>query len=282
MYTVYPVFEKSQLVDFYGLHYKTSCVIMHIDIQMPVTGGQLHMNYLYLTASSDEITPYRTFVDQVNARISDFLNYLRENLSVTQLPTAVILTRKDIATKQISNIPLPAYTNDFRTILCPDVTVWRDLYLQQLEHDNDPAIRNYYVTSLTENHVLQILGHEFVHHSNLFLDEAYETARWFEEGMCEYISRKWFLSDAEFQAEAHINELLVNRYEQHYGVQTPEQFTRDIYEGTLVDIFYFYWKSFLCVHSVIRQFGDIEVVFKEYQRWYRSAPDIPLSLWFQV
>lgn len=51
------------------------------------------------------------------------------------------------------------------------------------------------------HNVLQILGHEMAHHSDLFLDETYETEMWFEEGMAEYISRRYFLTYEEYAAE---------------------------------------------------------------------------------
>lgn len=240
------------------------------------------MKYLYLTESAEELYLYQAFAERTGARMEGFLNYLSETFAVTELPNAVVLTDVYTATKRISHIPLPAYTNDFRTVFCPDPAVWRSLYLRQLDYHDDSMIRKYYDTSLTENHILQILGHEFVHHSNFFIDEAYDKARWFEEGMCEYISRRWFLTEAAFHAEAQINELLVKRYEERHGVQSPEQFTRDIYGGSLEDIFYFYWKSFLTVYAVVQRMGNPDAVFLEYCRWFREAPDIPLSLWFQI
>ena len=240
------------------------------------------MNYLYLATSADELHLYQTFAKRNRSRMEGFLNYLIETFAVTELPNAVVLTSGYTATKQISNIPLPAYTNEFRTIFCPDMNVWRNLYLQQLKCHDDPEIRNYYNTSLTENHILQILGHEYVHHSDLFIDESYEKARWFEEGMCEYISRKWFLTEKEFEKELRINELLAALYEERHGVQSPEHFTRDIYGGTLEDIFFFYWKSFLTVYAVVQRMGNPDAVFREYHRWFREASDVPLSSWFQI
>ena len=249
---------------------------------MASLGGHNAMNYLYLTESAEELYFYQAFAERNVSRIEVFLNYLIETFAVTELPNAVVLTSAHIATKQISDISLPAYTNAFRTIFCPDTNIWRSLYLQQLKYHDDPVIRKYYTACLTENHTLQILGHEFVHHSDFFLDEAFEKARWFEEGMCEYISRKWVLTEKEFEEELRINELLTTLYEKSHGIQSVEHFTRDIYEGTLEDIFYFYWKSFLTVYAVVQRMGDPEAVFREYHRWFREAPDIPLSSWFET
>lgn len=237
------------------------------------------MKYLYLGASPEEMHPYHVFAERSRHRMEDFQEYLKDRYAVTDLPNAVILTTEEIATKQISAISLPGYTNEFRTVFCPDINVWRELYLRQLEIADDPDIRKYYESALTENHVLQILGHEFVHHSGLFLDKAYETARWFEEGMCEYISRKYFLTEAEFEEETRINELLVKRYEERHGIQSPENFTRDTYSGALEDIFFFYWKSFLTVYGAVRKLGSADAVFREYHRWFRELPSMTLPLW---
>lgn len=249
---------------------------------MPAAGGQSTVNYLYLCEYPEEIQPYQDFVRRNDTKIHSFLTFLKQQYAVVALPNSVILTSADIATRQISSIPLPGYTNEFRTVFCPEADVWRSFYLQQITEPDDPRIREYYNTRLTEDHVLQILGHEFVHHSDLFIDETWEIARWFEEGMCEYISRTYFLTGAEFEDEARINELLVKRYEERYGIQSPESFCRDTYSGSLEDIFYFYWKSFLVVQSAVQKFGSVEAVFREYHRWFREEPTTPLSVWFRI
>ena len=238
------------------------------------------MKYLYLVESNEELERYRRFVERHKDTLDGFVRYLTAQFDGVELPNAVVLTSEDTATKQISAIPLPGYTNDFRTVFCPDVGVWRRIYLRQLDSLDDSDIRGYYETELNEDHVLQILGHEFVHHCSLFIDEAYDASRWFEEGMCEYISRKYFLAEEEFAREVRINALLVNRYENLHGKQPPERFTRDLYNGTIEDIFYFYWKSFLTVDAAVKQTGDVKEVFREYHRWFREDPAAPLSARF--
>lgn len=255
---------------------------MHIHTQTPVLGGHFIMNYLYLCASSVEIPPYQDFIQRNKTRIESFIECIEQHYAVSELPNAVILTSAEIATKKISSIPLPGYTNEFRTVFCPDPEVWKGFYLQQLTGTDDPKIRKYYDTEITEGHVLQILGHEFVHHSDLFIDEAYENARWFEEGMCEYISRKFFLTEAQFQHERQINKLLVQRYEVIHQKQALENFTRDIYGGAMEDIFYFYWKSFLAVDTAVRKLGSVEAVFQNYHRWFREKSAKPLSVLLEI
>ena len=125
--------------------------------------------------------------------------FLKEKYRTVDLPRCIVWTDYETATNSISDLTIPAYTNDYRTVMVPDIDVWKKLYLRQLEsykeNDKTAKVRAYY-EMLTNRNILQIIGHEMAHHSDLFLDDAYEEAMWFEEGMVEYISRKYFLSEA--------------------------------------------------------------------------------------
>lgn len=128
------------------------------------------MKHIYAVSDRKQLDNLQAFVLSIEPRFSDYLAYLKEAFQVSDLPRCILWTDLETATQLISNIPLPAYTNDYRTVFCPDLSVWREIYLRQLDHAEIPAVRNYYTNQLTRNHVLQILGHEFVHHSELFLD----------------------------------------------------------------------------------------------------------------
>lgn len=144
----------------------------------------------------------------------------------------------------------------------------------------------YYENKLSENHVLQILGHEFVHHSGLFLDgfdTGYESGIWFEEGMCEYISRKYFLTGTEFDEEAQINALLVGLLWERYGNHSLEDFGAATYKGDYAGIFFEYWRSFLAVREIVERFdGNVRAVFLEYHRWHQSGSGKTLAAWFHM
>lgn len=283
MNTVYIIFNKSQLVDFYGLHRTGFCVIMHLNGQISIFGGGLPMDFLYAVMNPEELQKFRTFSDQIQIRLQSYLDILEDRYRVTDLPGCIVLASAKTATERISNIPLPAYTNELRTVFCPELPAWCAFYLQQLDGSELPEVRHYYETMLTENHILQILGHEFVHHSELFLDEAYESARWFEEGMCEYISRRFFLTEEQFQEEARINDLLVEAYDRKWGNHPLEGFCADTYEGSYASIFHFYWISFLAVNRIIQHYNDdIMAVFQAYHRWFESGMSCPLSEWFHI
>ena len=241
------------------------------------------MKHIYLVQSNDTLTEYQNTAQRAIPKLNAFLNDLQNMHKVTTLPRCVIWTDQHTATQLISDIPIPAYTNDYRTVFCPNLDSWRTIYLHQLDDTDNPDIRRYYETALSENHLLQILGHEFVHHSDLFIDEAYEKSIWFEEGMCEYISRRFFLTEQEFDEEARINALLVAHYSAHNRVHSLEDFSVSTYKGNYSDIFFAYWRSFLAVKKIIDAYnGDIHTVFVSYHEWFYSGCSIPLSQWFRL
>lgn len=240
------------------------------------------MDYVYAVTTAEEFTAYQSYAGNIHSKLRSYLLFLEKEYHVHQLPKCIVFAGAETASHRISTIPLPGYTNEHRTVFCPDASVWKTIYLKQLEGAEPPEIRRYYET-LGENNILQILGHEFVHHSDLSIDEAYEKARWFEEGMCEYISRKYFLTAEEFQEEARINALLVTRFEARHGVQPLENFCAGTYSESLAAIFCFYWKSFLAVNSLVERFdGNVTAVFRAYRQWYDTAAALPLSEWFHV
>ena len=135
---------------------------------------------------------------------------------------------------------------------------------------------------LTNRNVLQIIGHEMAHHSDLFLDEAYEEAMWFEEGMVEYISRKYFLTEAEFAAEEEVNALLVELYEKENGILSLNDFSASTYQKDIAGVLYAYWRSYLAVRKLIDAHkGDATAVFASYHRWFESGRTQPLTAWFE-
>lgn len=240
------------------------------------------MKHIYAVNSAETLDSYQSLSEGFIQQIQSFLDYLRAEFAVVSLPRCVVWTDRETATHLISDVPIPAYTNDYRTVFCPEINVWRDIYLQQLAKADTWEIRQYYNQELTNRHVLQILGHEFVHHSDLFIDDAFSRSQWFEEGMCEYISRRFFLSGKEFERAVYIQQLLVSHWEERNGKTSIESFDASTYLDSYDAIFYHYWRSFLAVKLLIEQHnGDIMAVFRKYQLWYQKGHPIPLLDWFQ-
>ena len=91
---------------------------------------------------------------------------------------------------------------------------------------------------------------QFAHHSNFFSDEAYENGgAWFEEGMVEYISCKFFLSDAEFAEQVKISRSLMELYEQTHSQRPMTAFGDSDEAATL---YYDYWRAFTKIVELLQ------------------------------
>ena len=238
-----------------------------------------------------DMTPqqYQQFVAGIQPELDHYIQFLSEEYAVADLPRAIVWTDSATATSLISDIPIPAYTNEFRVVMCPELDSWRQIYLTQLdalpEGPARQALQDYY-SNLSYHHVMQILGHELAHHSQWFLDEFSSDASngiWFEEGMAEYISRRYFLTEEEFHAEAHYNRQLVTMLKETYGAHSLEDFGAATYEGDYASIFFEYWRSFLAVNRLVDACGgNVRAVFAAYHDWARSGSDQTLLDWFQI
>ena len=169
--------------------------------------------------------------------------------------------------------------------MTPELAVWKDLYLFQLENyessHQTQAIANHY-QSLSENSLLQIVGHELAHWSEHFSDDfdGYGAYIWFEEGMAEYISRKYFFTDEEFRAEKACNRSLVKLFQKKHGWHSLNDFGTSTYQGNYASIFYEYWRSFLTVDKLVENLGSVQAVFDSYHRWTSTDKTLPLLDWF--
>lgn len=244
------------------------------------------MRCLYAVEREEELRTYRTIAERLQPRLEAYCRFLAEEYAVRELPRAVVWTSREIATELLSGIPVPAYTNEYRVMFCPEADVWRDIWLRQLDGvENSPAeeeIRAYYETAVDDDRLLSILGHELAHHSEWFPDfeDTREAGIWFEEGMVEYIGRRYFLTEDAFDREARINRLLVELLESRYGGHSLEDFGAATYAGDYASIFFEYWRSFLAVDALVRRFGGVKEVFRSYHEWCESANGQTLEEWF--
>lgn len=243
------------------------------------------MENLYLVKDENQLAAFRDFVAKNSAKLQDYLTFLKDEFAVYDLPQAIIWSDFDSAMQIIREIPVPAYTNDRRMVMTPELTVWKDLYLLQLENyessHQTQAIANHY-QSLSENSLLQIVGHELAHWSEHFLDDfdGYGAYIWFEEGMVEYISRKYFFTDEEFRVEKACNQSLVKLFQKKHGWHSLNDFGTSTYQGNYASIFYEYWRSFLTVDKLVENLGSVQAVFDSYHRWANTDKTLPLLDWF--
>ena len=132
------------------------------------------MENFYLVKDENQFAAFQDFVAKNSAKLQAYLTFLKDEFAVYDLPQAIIWSDFDSATQIIREIPVPAYTNDRRMVMTPELTVWKDLYLLQLENyetsHQTRAIESHY-QSLSENSLLQIIGHELAHWSEHFSDD---------------------------------------------------------------------------------------------------------------
>lgn len=243
------------------------------------------MENLYLVKDENQLVAFRYFVAKNATKLQDYLAFLKDEFAVYDLPQAIIWSDFDSATQIIREIPVPAYTNDKRMVMTPELQVWKDLYLLQLENyetsHQTRAIESHY-KSLSGNSLLQIVGHELAHWSEHFSDDfdGYGAYIWFEEGMAEYISRKYFFTDEEFRAEKACNQSLVKLFQKKHGWHSLNDFGTSTYQGNYASIFYEYWRSFLTVDKLVENLGSVQAVFNPYHRWENTDKTLPLLDWF--
>ena len=241
-------------------------------------GTMIKMTDLFLVRDDDGLRRLRAFAGDVAPMLNEYLKYLEKNYMVTEPPRSIVWTDFESAAFCVSDNPLPAYTNDYRIVIAPDIEVWKNLYLKQLDDyaDSEPVerVRTYY-GGLGGHNILQLLGHELAHHSELFIDEAYDDGEmWFEEGMAEYISRKYFLTEEEYAAEKETNLILVSLFDEKFGRPPLNAFSQSTCRQDITHIFYSYWRSFLAVDSLVeRSGGDVRGVFDLFCRMFNETAD---------
>ncbi len=234
------------------------------------------MEYIFAVQNHREFEDFSRFSRQYKDVISDYIDFLVSSYQVKDLPRCIVLASAKTATEQISDIPIPAYTNDYRIVFTPELDTWKRLYLRQLDRYETDAqvneIRAYYETSTNDHHLLQIIGHELAHHSDIFSDEAYENGgAWFEEGAVEYISCKYFLTAREFDEAVQISKKLVELYERTHPERPLSLFgnTKDF-----ATIHYDYRRAFLRIFYAFDRCGGSIASSLQH---YATAPGLLLE-----
>lgn len=129
------------------------------------------MDNLYLVKDDSQLATFRDFVVRNTEKLKDYQSFLKNELAVCDLPQAVIWSDFNAATQIIRESAVPTYTNNRRVVMTPDLAVWKELHLYQLMDyecsEQTQAIESHY-HSLSENFLLQIVGHELAHWSDIF------------------------------------------------------------------------------------------------------------------
>lgn len=243
------------------------------------------MEYLYAAESAAELARLQKQSALLIDGLEEYLAYLHASMDVRSLPQCIVWCSVETATKRLSNIPVPAYTNETRTVMCPDIAAWKEIYLHQLDGLSACEAKplHAYYENLPFSALKQILGHEFVHQSERFPDEeAGKSGIWFEEGMAEYVSRRYFFSASEYAAAREANQRLLHALAARYGGHSLEDFGAATYELDYAGIFYDYWRSFLAVEGLVERYGSVDAVFEAYHAYLASNQEKTLAQWFAL
>ena len=236
---------------------------------------------------------YEADINYLIEKLQQYEMFLKENFKLIHMPTSIVWTSSELATTVFSNIPVPAFTNQHTIYMTPSVEEWRTFYLSQLENEmllneeNIEEIKQYFNT-ITLDHVFCILAHELTHHIELFPDEFDDDRTdgiWFEEGMCEYLSQKFTLTQERYDKLRAIDNKMIALFKPKYGQFSIDQFGMGSYEQhSLAAVMLNYWRSAAAIHFLVeeRYEGNVKQVFDLYHEWHISGRKEKLTDYFGV
>lgn len=242
------------------------------------------MRNIYAFESKEDYIKYEGMIERLSKKLEKYQKVMEEEFKLIEPPKGIVWTTEELATTVLSNVPIPAYTNKNIIYMSPDLLSWRKLFLKQLDGHKNRKVEQFY-ENISENQLFTILAHELAHHSDLFLDEfddEREDGIWFEEGMCDYLSRKMTLTETEFQEITEVDLELVEMFKEEYGKHSLDEFGSRSYQGSLTSIMFNYWRSYLSVKYLVevRANHDIKQVFNEYHNWDKEGRKVPLTEYF--
>lgn len=229
---------------------------------------------------------YKSITERVLNKIEPYLKMLEKEYSLNTYPNTIVWTSRDIATTVFSDVPIPAYTNERFICITPDLQSWKSLYLDINNGIQSKQVIDYF-NNLSESFLLQLLGHEITHHLDLFLDEFDDnrsTGIWFEEGMCEYLSKKYLLNNIEYNNTYQVELDYINYYKNEFGNDSIELFGSDSYSNSMNRIMYDYYRSSHIVELLVEKIGggNPHKVFDLYKTWDDEGRKVTLSEYFNI
>ncbi|WP_404452045.1 hypothetical protein LG329_17090 [Virgibacillus necropolis] len=244
------------------------------------------MRNIYAFESQGDYIKYQDIIERFGAKIEKYQRIMVEDFELIDPPKGIVWTTEELATTVFSDIPIPAYTNKDVIYISPDLSTWRKLFIKQLDGHRNPKVEKFY-ENMSENQLFTIVAHELTHHSDLFLDEfddEREDSIWFEEGMCDYLSRKMTLDESEFKEITEVELELVEMFKGEYGKHSLDEFGSGSYQGNLTSIMIDYWRSYLSIKYLIEVHAnnDIKQIFSEYHNWDKEGRKVPLTEYFEL
>ena len=248
---------------------------------------------IFAFETKEEYDQYANDIKQLMIRFQQYETFLKENFQLIHMPKSIVWTSSELATTFFSNYPVPAFTNQHTIYMTPSVEEWRAFYLGQLENEVLPDDANIeeikqYFGSITIDDVFCILAHELTHHIELFPDEFDEDRTdgiWFEEGMCEYLSQKFTLTQERYDELRAVDNRMIALFKPKYGQFSIDQFGVASYEhNSLAAIMLNYWRSAAAIHHLAEERfkGDVKEVFDKFHEWHTNGREEKLTDYFGV
>lgn len=244
------------------------------------------MKQIFAFETKEEYEKYQELIGKFTKKLNEYQLILEKHFELKDKPKGIVWTSEELATNVFSDVPIPAFTNKDIIYFSPDLSNWKNLFIKQLEGEEQPEIKSFY-ENMSEKQLFTIVGHELTHHSDLFVDEFdddREDGIWFEEGMCDYISRKYILNQEEFNNITNIELQLVALFKDKYGNHSLDAFGSASYEGSLTSIMFDYWRSFLAIKYLVEEKAnnDIKLIFNEYHNWHNEGRRKSLIEHFEI
>ncbi|CEN87974.1 hypothetical protein [Paraclostridium sordellii] len=229
---------------------------------------------------------YKNTIDNVLVKIESYLKILEQEYNLIDYPRAIVWTSKELATTVFSNVPIPAYTNERFICISPEISTWKKIYKDLHKGVDNKNVASYH-NNITTSLITQLLGHEFTHHIDLFIDDFDDVRHngiWFEEGMCEYLSRKYLLTDEEFRYISQIEWGYIMYYKNIFKNSSIEKFGIGSYSNRMEKIMYEYYRSFHIVKKLVEVVGNDnpKKIFELYKNWDLEGRKTTLSEYFNI
>lgn len=229
---------------------------------------------------------YKRDIENISLKIEDYLQILEKEYNLIDYPKAIVWTTNELAKTVFSNVPIPAFTNERFICISPEIDTWKNIYREIHQDVPNENVVNYH-NNITTSLILQLLGHEFTHHIELFLgdfDDSMDNGIWFEEGMCEYLSRMYLLSDEEFRYISQVEWDYIMYYKNIFNDNSIEDFGMESYSNGMRKIMYDYYISFHTVKKIVEVVGNgnPKTVFELYKIWDKEGRKTTLSEYFNI
>ncbi len=211
-------------------------------------------------------------------QLSEFMEKFKAKISEVgkvKEPKGIIYHDFKSASSVYSDTPLPAYTSRELIHICPELGVWKRIYLDAILNSNCKGAQRYF-KELNLTDIASIIAHEWTHHLEMFInfEDHNDSNMWFEEGTCFYLPRKLLMDKDQFANIHTVEKNLIDEYSHAFGEYSLKQFgesDKGGFSGALFD----YWRASFAITFITEHYlsGEPMELLKLYEEWKKSSND---------